>query len=176
MVEIKELLEKSFNEELENVCYTLYSCKCNGIDAFYDFNGIKIFSRDINNPSDISRMFQKVYGLGYDDYVIKKAKQMEPIWLEEGYKLISPDKYEEWKSFVSNEIQYIRFYHIGHPIEDTLKLLSKINDISDLEELKTILISIGGSNNVLVKSVISFSKYGEVLRDLFEEIRCSAKK
>lgn len=176
MIEVKELTEKDFNEELENVCYTLYSYKIKNIDAFYDFNGIKIFSRDINGLSSIDKMFKKVYGCSYDDYVTKKAKEMKPIWLERGYKLISSDKHEKWEQFVNGTIKRISFYHVGNPIEDTLTLIPKINSINDPEELKKMLVSLDGSNNVLVKTAIAFSNHGEGLNSLYEEIRGISKK
>lgn len=176
MIEVKELTVTDMNEELENVCYTLYSYKMKNVDAFYDFNGTKIFSRDITGLDAIDRMFKKVYGCSYDDYVTKKANEMKPIWLEKGYKLISPDKHKKWEEFVNVTIENISFYHVGNPIGDTLTLISKINEVSDSEELKKILISLDGSNNILVQTAINFSKHDEELTHLYEEIRQTSRK
>ena len=101
---------------------------------------------------------------------------MKPIWLEKGYKLISPDKHKKWEEFVNVTIENISFYHVGNPIGDTLTLISKINEVSDSEELKKILISLDGSNNILVQTAINFSKHDEELTHLYEEIRQTSRK
>ena len=46
MLEIKrkDLTTTDCNEELENVCISLYAYKRKNVEAFYDFEGTKIYS------------------------------------------------------------------------------------------------------------------------------------
>ena len=96
MIEIKELSSTEANEELENIFYTLYGYKRKGIEAYYEFEGIKITTDDVNDFSDLDRLFKKVYGCSYEQHVTKKALKMRDSWILEGHEIITPDKYDAW--------------------------------------------------------------------------------
>ena len=171
MKEIKELTVTNANEELDNVCYTLFGYKMRGEDVYYDFHGEKIYSKDINDVSDIERLYFKIYGCGYSEHVKKKALESRQTWLEMGYKVVDPEKHSEWEKFVDAIIEVIDFYRFGNPIIDTLNNLTTIDAIEDREELKEFINSLDGSNNVLVKSALSFSPKAGLIQEIVEELR-----
>ena len=171
MIEIKELSVTDYNEMLENVCMTLWGYKMRNVEAFYEFEGVKITTKDISSPADIERLFQQIYGHSYSEHVKQKAILQKPAWLAQGFRLIDPIKQEEWVDFVNKTIEVIDFYHIGNPITDTLNLLIRINATEDRDQLKEIIISVDGSNNVLVRTAITFSNKGDIIQSIYDEIK-----
>jgi hypothetical protein len=169
MIEIKDLEENKFNEELENIFYTLYGYKMKNIEAYYDYNGVKLYSKDITGIETLDKWYITIYGCTYTEHVQKKAEEMRPVWLEKGYALIAPEKHDKWTELVDNTIKNIAFYHVGNPIEDTLRIVERVNSMTDNEEIRQLLVSLDGSNNTLVKTAIEFSNKGHLLSEIYEE-------
>ncbi|MBP5678810.1 MAG: hypothetical protein J6X28_03155 [Bacilli bacterium] len=167
MLEIKEIPEMGGSEELEKVCYTLYGYREKGIDAFYDFNGVKIYSKNITGPDSIEKMYQKVYGCSYAEHVKEKAKKQRPIWLESGYQILPTEKHERWEQFVDSVIEAMDSYaHGPNPITDTLVNIARINSIASEQELREFIWTLDGSNKVLIKAAIEFSNKGDLIRKI----------
>ena len=175
MIEIKELTSTEANEELENIFYTLYSYGSKGQSAYIEFEGIKITTEDVRDWSDFDRLFQKVYGCNYETYVTKKALKMRDTWIQEGQEIITPDKYDAWVDYVDSFICNVAHYHYGNPIIDGIRVIKQVNELTDPELIKALIIECDGSNNILVRAMIEFSNKGTQVAELYEQIKNSHK-
>ena len=175
MIEIKELTSTDANEELENVFVTLYGYRTKGIEAYYEFEGIRITTDDVADYSNLDKLFKKIYGCSYEQHVTKKALKKRDDWIQEGQELITPDKYDLWVEYVDSFICNVAYYHYGNPIVDGIKLIKEVNALTDPEQIKELIIKCDGANNILVRTMIEFSNKGSEIAKLYEEIKNNRK-
>ena len=171
LVDVVELLFNDVNEELENAVFTLYHHKLKNQEAFYEINGVKIYSKDITGPESVDEMFIKVYGDNYFDYVTKKAESLRGEWEEKGKAILPPDKHHKWVAFVDFVVKGLAYHHVGNPIEEAIELLNKVDVIEDEDELKDIIRELVGTKDFLIRVLLTFSKKAEDIARLYVEVK-----
>lgn len=170
-IEITELTETTGNQELTNVCYTLYGYQRKGINAYYVFEGIKIYAREIQSPEDIERMFNKVYGCSYEEKVQRTVAEKKVEWVKYGFENFPQEKHAKWLEYVDQVCANMHYYQFGNPITDAIRVIDTVNDTDDRDLLKEIVIAITGSQLILFKAVVAFSNKGELLEQINEELK-----
>ena len=100
---------------------------------------------------------------------------MRDTWIQEGQEIITPDKYDAWVDYVDSFICNVAHYHYGNPIIDGIRVIKQVNELTDPELIKALIIECDGSNNVLVRAMIEFSNKGTQVAELYEQIKNSHK-
>lgn len=173
MIEVVELLFDDCNEELENAIFTLYSHKLKNEEAFYEINGVKIYSNDVVGPESVDEIFIKVYGYNYEEYVTKKVEEQKPEWIEKGIGILPAQKHNDWKAFVESVANNLPTNHIGNPVLEILELLPKVDAMEDEDEIKELLRDLLGSRSILVRALLVFSNKPETISRLYGELKRS---
>ena len=128
-----------------------------GHDCYINFNGVKIFSKNITLDSaylDITGMSKKEFEnyqekrrREFEEFMEKEEKRAHeriPYWIEEGHKLFPKDKHEMWDEIVP--VRASDLYH-GMELDNILEIqrLLTYEEKGSYEEIKKFMDNQGHS-------------------------------
>ena len=154
---------------LESVVYTLLAAKERGESVYCFFNNHRLDSDTVSMDS----AYMTVMGVTKAEYDVEmqkilREKELEkqnakaniPNWIEEGKKIIYPERYEEWEECVG--IRASDIYH-GRELDNALEIMMALEEDASMEEVKEIFDKqnhSGASAGIVRSIVFSFSNKG----------------
>ena len=152
---------------LDEVVRELISLRRAGFDAYCDFNGHKLYSRDVT----LDGAYLEVTGYTYREFLQEQKRQMEqwerekeeakaqsraktPEWIARGRKLIPEELWKEWEECI--EIRISDLYN-GREIEHALVVMEAHKAGQSIAEISELIDNQGhsGMSYGMLRSIIS---------------------
>ena len=165
---------------LKDVVEDLISLRESGFDAYCEFNGHTLHSKNVTLDS----AYLEVTGFTYSEFLKKRQEEMQkweeeqqrekdnakaktPEWIARGHKYIPEELWTKWEECI--EIR-IRDLYNGMEVEAALVVMEAHAEGKSIEEIVNIIDSQGhsGASYGMLRSIITF--FYPAGKELFEQI------